>query len=71
MLSYLYQEGVKACSKEPLKVRLEEKIIGEIRKVDGGYQYWTKDGRHSGDIFESVTEVQQSLLDDNDNDFSM
>lgn len=32
-IEYLYQEGVNACSKEPLKVRCDGKICGEIRKV--------------------------------------
>lgn len=37
MIKYLYQEGVEACSKEPLKVCIDSHIFGEIRKVDGGF----------------------------------
>jgi hypothetical protein len=60
-LYYLYQEGVEPCSKEPLKVRLDDRIVGEIRKVDGGYQFFPKGSKFSGDIFETVGEVQKSL----------
>ena len=37
MIEYLYQEGVKACSVEPLKVRLDGKIVGEIRKLENQF----------------------------------
>lgn len=64
MIEYLYQEGVPACSKEPLKVRLDGKICGEIRKVDAGYQYFPKGQKIGGDIFSTVSEVQKSLRGD-------
>jgi hypothetical protein len=65
-LYYLYQEGVEACSKEPLKVQLDGRVIGEIRKVEGGYQYFPKGQKTGGEIFKSVTEVQSSLEFDED-----
>jgi len=61
MLEYLYQEGVPPCSKEPLKVRLDGRHIGEIRKVAGGYQYFPKGKNYGGDILPTVGDVQQSL----------
>lgn len=61
-IEYLYKEGEADCSKEPLKVRLDGKICGEIRKVDG-YQYFPKNSNDGGYIFETITDVQRSLLD--------
>lgn len=45
-----------------IKVRLDKKIIGEIRVVAGGYAYFPK-GRKSlmGDVFETVQAVKRSL----------
>ena len=61
MLKYLYQEGCKACEKKPLKVSLDGKIVGEIRKVPTGYQYFPKGQKTGGEIFTTVTKVQKSL----------
>lgn len=63
-ITYLYQEGVKACSKEPLLVRLDGRICGEIRNVEGGYQYFPKGSKVGGEIMESVSAVQKSLVED-------
>lgn len=64
MIEYLYQEGVRACEREPLKVRLNGCIVGEIRKVTGGYQYFPKLCKTGGDVFPSVVAVQRSLADE-------
>ena len=61
MIEYLYQEGVEACSSDPLKVRLDGRSCGEICKVDGGYQYFPKGSKSGGRVFETVAEVQKSL----------
>ena len=61
MLEYNYREGYKACDKEPLRVRLDGKICGEIRRVEGGFQYFPKGRKEGGEIFPSVLEVQKSL----------
>jgi hypothetical protein len=61
MIEYAYREGEKACEKEPLKVRLDGRVSGEIRKVLGGYQYFPKRGKNGGEIFSSVAAVQGSL----------
>lgn len=63
-IEYLYQEGVPACEKEPLQVRLDGRIIGEIRKVEGGYQYVPKGQKTGGDILPTVNAVQRSLAEE-------
>ena len=60
-IEYLYQEGVPACEREPLKVRLDGHIVGEIRKVQGGYQYFPSRHKTGGRIFPTVDQVQKSL----------
>ena len=60
-LSYLYQEGVPACSREPLKVALDGKVVGEIRKVEGGFQHFPEGQKIGGEVFETVALVQKSL----------
>ena len=60
-MDYLYQEGVKACSKGPLKVRIDGRICGEIRRVAGGFQYRPKGCKAGGEVLPTVEEVQQSL----------
>lgn len=61
MIEYLYTEGQKACEREPLKVRSDGRICGEIRKVDNGYQYYPKGSKNGGDVFSTVQSVQRSL----------
>ena len=62
-IQYLYREGEAACSKEPLKVRLDGRVCGEIRKVDGGYQYFSKGCKAGGDVMKTITAVQRSLAE--------
>ena len=64
MLEYLYQEGVNPCTTEPLKVRLDGVICGEIRKVENGFQYFPKGSKFGGEIYKTVTLVQKSLKND-------
>jgi hypothetical protein len=64
MLEYLYREGEPACSKEPLKVRLDGRVVGEIRKVVGGYQYFPKASTYGGEVMPSIALVQRSLADE-------
>ncbi len=62
-LKYLYPtDGAKPCSKEPLKVRLDGKHVGEIRKVKDGFQYYPKGQKTGGVVFSNVAEVQNSLV---------
>jgi hypothetical protein len=66
MIEYLYEEGVEPCEKEPLKVRLDGKIVGAIHKVEAGYRYIPKGvcEQCGGDIFDTVAKVQKSLTED-------
>lgn len=52
--------------KTPMKVRLEGRICGEIRRVNGGFQYFPKGGKVGGKVFESVGKVKWSLSNDYD-----
>jgi len=60
-IQYLYHEGVEACTVEPLKVRLDGVVCGQIIKVTGGFQYFPKGSKIGGDIFKNVGLVQLSL----------
>ena len=45
-------------------VYLENKFIGEIRKVEGGYQYWPQGKKKYADpddIFPTIAEVKNIL----------
>lgn len=64
LIEYLYQEGVEPCSLEPLQARIDGRACGEIRKVDGGYQYFPKGSKIGGDVFKTVALVQESLSGD-------
>jgi hypothetical protein len=61
-LEYDYPEREKACASQPLKVKLDKKHVGEIRKVKDGYQYYPKGEKKGGEVFPKVSEVQNSLL---------
>jgi hypothetical protein len=64
MIEYLHTN--KTIEQEPLKVKVDGRISGEIRKVLGGYQYFPKGCKKKfcGEIFPSILEVQKSLSDD-------
>ncbi len=61
MIKYLYTEGVEPCEKEPLPVSLRGDGLtsGHIHKVDGGYQYQSKNG--NSEVLKSVGAVQEIL----------
>ena len=61
MIEYLYREGQQSCESEPLKVKLDGRACGEIRKVKGGFQYFPEGHTIGGEIFPSLTLAQQSL----------
>lgn len=46
-----------------LLVRLGRRIVGKIRKTEGGYHYKPK-GFAAGDTFKTVAEVKQSIEED-------
>jgi len=53
---YLYKaEG------NPVKVKLDGRVIGEIRRVPEGWQYYPKGRKNGGDVFSSYARVKQSI----------
>lgn len=61
-LDYEYPtDGSKACSSKPLKVKMNGKNCGEIRKVKDGFQFFAKGEKKGGDIFVNVAAVQNNL----------
>lgn len=48
----------------PISVSLDNKIIGLIKQVEGGYQYFPKGKKIGGEIFKTVREVKNSLEND-------
>jgi len=56
-----YKNEFKTPLNKPLKVLLMGKIVGEIRTVNGGFQYFPKDQKTGGDIFKTVELVKRSL----------
>ena len=60
MIKYLYDTS-KECGTYPLKVRLDGKLIGEIRKTEGGFWYVPKGQKTGGNVFATITLVQRTL----------
>ena len=61
MIIYAHKPGEEPCSREPLKVRVDGPIIGEIRKVEGGYQFFPNRSSTGGKVHSSVEAVKGSL----------
>jgi len=47
--------------KKPLPVLLDDKLVGEIRPVNGGWQYFPKGSKIGGDVFKRLPDCQRSL----------
>jgi hypothetical protein len=45
----------------PISVLLNDKIVGHIKQVEGGYQYFPKGKKTGGPIFKAIREVKSSL----------
>lgn len=60
-IEYLYQEGVEACSIEPLKVRIDGDHAGEIRRVKEGYRYFSYKNQSMSPVYLNVQSVQNWL----------
>ena len=59
MITYQNIPGAAALQ---VKVRLDKKIVGCIYKApDGGFYYRTAGGTVSGETFDTITEVKESL----------
>jgi len=54
MIQYL-QEG------NSFKVRLDGKIAGKIKSVDGGWQYFPSGSKKGGEIYTKLEDVMHSL----------
>lgn len=61
MIEYLYTEGKIGDRDTPIPVRLDKKRVGTIKPVEGGWQYFPLNHKQGGEIFDSITKVQQSL----------
>lgn len=67
MITFENQNGRKSSRGERLwglDVRLEGKIVGEIRSVATGFQYFPKGQKKGGDIFPTIGKVIQSIVND-------
>lgn len=59
MIEYLYTEG--KIGEVPIKVRFSGKIVGTIKPVDGGWQYFPLHHKRGGEIYQTIQLVQNSL----------
>jgi hypothetical protein len=57
-IAYLYTEGNNNAD---IKVRMDGKIVGTIKKVSGGWQYFPLHHKRGGDIYATAGEVQKTL----------
>ncbi len=65
MITFENQNGRKNGKGERLwniDVRLEGKIVGEIRTVANGYQYFPKGQRKGGDVFPDLASVKRDII---------
>lgn len=56
-IQYLYDEG-----EEPLKVRVNGCVVGEIRKVETGFQYYSEEGETDDRVFATLMHAQLYLI---------
>jgi hypothetical protein len=47
--------------KANIKVKLDNKIVGTIKSVIGGWQYFPKGKKEGGKVFLTISQVQKSL----------
>jgi len=45
-----------------IDVRLDGKIVGEIRSIANGFQYFPKGQKKGSEIFESLSAIKKSLI---------
>ena len=61
MIKYLYrQTGIGGVDYD-LKVKLDNYIVGAIKKTKGGFWYVPKGQKVGGDVFDTVEEVKRSI----------
>lgn len=61
LVEFCYTEGRRDV---PIPVRVEGRVTGEIRPVEGGWQYFPKGRKEGGEIFKTAGDVQRSLCED-------
>jgi hypothetical protein len=63
-ITYEEVKGLRGSWK--IRVRLDGKLTGEIRQVEGGFQYFPKGGGkgYAGELFKSVSQVQANIEGD-------
>ena len=59
MITYEYHKTMP--NEKPIKVRLNKKLVGEIRKVEDGFAYFPKGWKYPGDTFKTVLDVMASI----------
>jgi len=47
-----------------ITVKLDKKIVGEIRPVTGGWQYYPKGQKTGGEVFEKLSLCKKSLTEE-------
>ena len=58
MIQYQYTEGSLT---SPIPVKFNNRRVGTIKPVKGGWQYFPLNHKKGGEIFSTITEVQKSL----------
>lgn len=64
-IQYLYTEGRNDV---PIPVRLDGRVVGTIKPVPDGWQYFPLRHKQGGEVFATADECQKSLEFDDDVD---
>jgi len=66
-IEYLYTEGKigDRLTAVPVRISGSTTIVGEIRPVDGGWQYLPKQQKTGSDVFATMAECQRDIEGDN------
>lgn len=65
-IEYVYPATGLNPKNHPVKVKLDGKIIGQIKNVDDGWQYVPKGHKKGGEVYKSFMKVQLSLETDDE-----
>ena len=60
MITYKHSTNISSYDTN-ISVFLDNKHVGVIKNVSGGYQYFPKGKKNGGDVFTSVKDVKDSL----------
>jgi hypothetical protein len=61
MIEYLYTEGKIGDRNTPIPVKYLGKLVGKIKPVEGGWQYFPLNHKQGGEIYPTIQSVQKSL----------